>query len=109
MSRKPRFLICRNDVVTSREFILHTKTPRFLAEIFPFDDKDEAVDFRENTPLSSYIQIEDKYYVAAVRELYEGGIDARSLAESLLLGRMTEWLRFYLKKEKTALAELEEF
>lgn len=105
MSRKPRFLICRNEVVSSHEFVLHTRTPRFLAEIFPFDSQEEAEDFKMNTPLCSSVQIEDKHYVTAVRELYEGGVDARSLAESLLMGRMAEWLRFYLMNEKEAMVE----
>ena len=108
MSRKPRFLICRNQVVSPREFILHTKTPRFLAEIFPFENEGEAIEFQENTPLSSFIKTEDGYYVSAIRELYEGGIDARSLAKSLLLGRMSEWLRFYLNHEKEALIEFDQ-
>ncbi|MFA8299584.1 MAG: hypothetical protein ACEPOV_05440 [Hyphomicrobiales bacterium] len=108
MNRKPRFLICRNTIVSPREFILHTKAPRFLAEIFPFNDDEKANEFKESTPLSSSIKASDRSYVVAIRELYEGGVDSKVLAESVLLGHMAEWLRFYLNHEEITEMNLSE-
>lgn len=107
--KPPRFLHMQSRGVSlTREFVVHTRYPAWLAEVFKFDTQPEAIAF-EGECIQNEINIggrtyhDGKTYVLAVIaefEQYQGTTqkDANKLAR--IARRMADWYLYVVLKNE---------
>lgn len=68
----PKLLYSTNKLSTDRSFIIRTEPPRFIAEVFLFNDQEQASQFisRQRLPCDSTI-IKKRIVVVVVKEFWD--------------------------------------
>lgn len=103
MPKVSRFLIHDNQRVDNRIYVLHTRTPRMLLEVYREDSNISEELLEELTSRHEYIvkfSIKDKIYI--VGEVWVVKEDIRSTKEitnviNQVMKRLSDWLQNYLK------------
>lgn len=108
MSKLPKFLLCENPIADKsdgRIFILHTREPRLLAEIFTFDadDEDAQMEHKKLFTSGSALEYGDEYFVFGVIWMEKNNLPAEKLAG--IMRRMADWYEAYLKWEDKNIAK----
>lgn len=98
--KPPKFLLAKNPIADKsdgRIFILHTQTPKILAEVFHFDvgDEEHQMDCKRQFTIGSTLEYEDEYIV--IGALWVESCELFS-ADRLagLMRRMADWYEAYL-------------
>jgi len=68
----PPFLLARNKFVSDGTFIIHTREPKFIAEVKSFDTEEDANNYTSSISLiTNKAFIKDKIIVVAVIEFWD--------------------------------------
>ena len=101
--KTPKFLLCENPIADKsdgRSFIIHTREPRILAEIFAFEEPlNECLlnSVKSNIRIGATLEYGSEYFIFSAIFVEKIEMDADKLAG--IMRRMADWYEAYLKWE----------
>lgn len=96
----PKFLIADNEMASSRLFIVHTRTPRFIAEAFHFgiDEESEWLATKKKFNQGASVDWPSELITLGVVWMEGNDLDPDRVAK--LMSRMGDWYYSWLKFQK---------
>lgn len=95
----PKFMIAENPMASKRVFILHSRSPRFIAEAFHFelDQEKDWLKVKQMFDHGASVDYPGELIAVGVHWMEPNELDSSRLAK--LMSRMGDWYHAYLKFE----------
>lgn len=98
MNKTPKYLIAKNPLINNTEYIIHTRYPVIIAEVFQFDADDELVQMecKRMFETGSSLDYPPHYYVFGAKYVQENSMEPDKIAG--IMRRMADWYETSLIK-----------
>jgi hypothetical protein len=105
-----KFLLCENPLTESGDFILHTRTPRFLMQVIDCESAEHQKEIgkelfiegeKHGFMVASQTNIYDYYFVLVAIHIYDDIKNTQENADELakIARRAADWYRQIIKRE----------